>query len=123
MKFIKFVAIALFAVGTGIVFLDGSAFVGMSGTGVASSAQELLGAELYKANCAKCHGENGSGGHAPDLTAEKRQAKWVASDSKLVGRITHGTIGMPAFGKKLTAANIQSIADYVRTLKSAIASS
>lgn len=75
------------------------------------------GAELFQNNCARCHGADGTGGKGPDLTSEKRQAKWKESDEKLVKKITKGGLFMPKFGKKLKPEEIKAIADYVRTLK------
>lgn len=84
---------------------------------IANFPQSASGAELYVQNCSRCHGETGRGGRGPDLTSAKRQEKWKDSDAKLVNKITNGGIVMPAFKKKLSAEQIQSIADYVRTLK------
>ncbi len=78
---------------------------------------ESSGAELYKENCARCHGADGTGGKGPNLASEKRQAKWRESDVKLVNKITKGGMFMPSFGKKLKAEEIKEIASYVRTLK------
>lgn len=84
-----------------------------------ASAFELgsSGAELFKENCARCHGADGTGGKGPNLASAKRQEKWKASDEKLVKKITNGGLFMPSFGKKLKAEEIKQIADYVRTLK------
>jgi|SRR5215203_5449070 len=82
-----------------------------------SSAQTVSGAELFKANCPRCHGGDAKGGKGPDLTTEKKQAKWKDTDEKLVKKITNGGFGMPKFGKKLKPEEIKAIADYVRTLK------
>lgn len=78
---------------------------------------DLSGAELFANNCARCHGADGTGGKGPDLTSEKRQAKWKESDEKLVKKITNGGFIMPSFRKKLKPVEIQAIADHVRTLK------
>lgn len=78
---------------------------------------DISGAELFANNCARCHGADGTGGKGPDLTSEKRQAKWKDSDEKLVKKITNGGFIMPSFRKKLKADEIQAIADHVRTLK------
>ena len=68
-------------------------------------------------NCARCHGSDGKGGKGPNLASEKRQAKWLESDAKLIRKITKGGLFMPSFGKKLKAEEIKAIADHVRTLK------
>lgn len=82
-----------------------------------SLAQELSGKDLFKNNCARCHGDDGTGGKGPNLTTEKKQAKWKDGDEKLVKKITGGGFGMPKFGKKLKPEEIKAIAAYVRSLK------
>lgn len=76
------------------------------------------GRALFLANCARCHGDDAKGKKGPDLTAAKRQAKWKDSDASLIKRITNGAFGMPKFGKTLKPEEIQTIANYVRSLKS-----
>lgn len=77
------------------------------------------GEELFKANCARCHGNNGEGGKGPNLTTEGKKAKWKDSDEKIVKQIQKGGFFMPSFRKKLTDEEIRSIAAYVRDLPSA----
>lgn len=88
----------------------------VSGKPETVSAAGLPSEELFKANCARCHGDNGGGGKGPNLTTEKKKAKWKDSDQKLVDKITKGGFIMPSFRKKLNADEIKSIAAYVRTL-------
>jgi len=54
---------------------------------------------LYKQNCSACHGENGSGGPAIDLSNPNYQA--LVDDASLRHCITSGMPGtqMPAFGE------------------------
>jgi cbb3-type cytochrome c oxidase subunit III len=78
---------------------------------------DASGADLFKANCARCHGEDAKGGKGPNLTTEKKQAKWRDSDEKLVRKITNGGFGMPKFGKRLKPEEIKAIAAYVRSLR------
>ena len=54
---------------------------------------------LYKQNCSACHGENGSGGPAIDLSNPNYQA--LVDDATLRRSITSGMPGtqMPAFGE------------------------
>jgi mono/diheme cytochrome c family protein len=54
---------------------------------------------LYKQNCSACHGENGSGGPALDLSNPTYQA--LVDDTSLRRSITSGMSGteMPAFGE------------------------
>ncbi len=78
---------------------------------------------LYKQKCAKCHAADGSGdtslgriANAPDFT----DAGWWAkhpNTAERVNTITRGKKSMPAFGKKLTRAQIASLAAYVQRFK------
>ncbi len=80
------------------------------------------GAELYQANCAACHGESGEGDGpqaadlvVPDLTNQEFMAGRSADD--LYQAISLGAGGnMPAFGEKLSEAELWALADYTRSL-------
>lgn len=78
-------------------------------------------ATIYKTECATCHGSNG---HptlkgrlrgAPNFTEARWQAK--VSDDHIFNTISNGRDRMPAFGKKLSQAEIESLVHYVRHLK------
>jgi mono/diheme cytochrome c family protein len=78
---------------------------------------------LYKQKCAKCHGADGSGdtslgriSNAPDFTDVGWWAKHP-NPAERVNTITRGKKSMPAFGKKLTKAQITSLATYVQKFK------
>ena len=73
----------------------------------------LPGQLLFQQNCVRCHGANGKRGlnGAHDLTK---------SNLNGFGRtylVTNGMGKMPAFGKKLTAAQVQQVVAYSLTLK------
>ncbi len=77
--------------------------------------------DLYQQNCARCHGADGKSEtelgqlfDAPDLTSRKVQRMGKKQISRV---IINGKGGMPAFKKKLNAAQIASLSDYVRSLK------
>jgi mono/diheme cytochrome c family protein len=77
---------------------------------------------LYKQKCSKCHGADGSGDTslgrvygAPDFTDAGWRAKHPGSE--YVAVITRGKKNMPAFGKKLTRAQISSLATYIQRFK------
>ena len=80
------------------------------------------GQKLYKANCAACHREDGTGGKVtiegrtmkPDnLTDDRRKA---LSDQKMLSVIHDGIEdeGMPAMKDKLSEAEMREIVRYVR---------
>lgn len=80
------------------------------------------GAALYKAKCALCHGADGSGQtpvgksmKMPDLRSAEVQK---LTDIELTKVISGGKGKMPAYGQKLTTAEIQSIIAQIRTLNS-----
>ena len=73
---------------------------------------------LYVQNCARCHGSNGKAEtalgrklEADDLTTS------TASEGKIIRMITNGRGKMPGFKRKLTPAQITSIAGYVKSLQ------
>jgi cytochrome c6 len=84
-------------------------------------AHAQAGADTYKAKCQMCHAADGSGNtpagkamkalplNSPDLIK--------ASDADLIAATTNGKGKMPAYGTKLSAAEIKSSIAYVRTLQ------
>lgn len=79
-------------------------------------------ATIYKSQCASCHGSDGRAktfkakfNGAKDLT----RASWqeTTSDEHIFNVISNGHEKMPAFGKKLSQAEIESLVAYVRKLK------
>jgi cbb3-type cytochrome c oxidase subunit III len=77
---------------------------------------------LFTKNCATCHGNDGQAktfkaklNHARNLTDSAWQAN--VTDERLFNSITNGRGHMPAWGKKLTESEINSLVAYVRQLK------
>jgi mono/diheme cytochrome c family protein len=78
------------------------------------------GASLFKAKCAACHGDEGSGNttlgksmkirdfHSPDVQKQ--------TDAQLTDMITTGKGAMPAYKGKLTDDQIKQIVGYIRDL-------
>ena len=68
------------------------------------------GKTTYDANCAVCHGADGSGtGANPNIKSE-------SDDAKIVDIIITGDGAMPAFGDKLSDQEIADTMGYVLTL-------
>jgi mono/diheme cytochrome c family protein len=70
--------------------------------------------ELFKKDCAKCHGENGRAETTRGQNLRARNftdAEWQASvtDAELIKSVTDGKDDMPPWGKKLTPEQIQSL--------------
>lgn len=114
---IKSVVTISFILLIGVVVFETTLTPTTVATGFTSPTRDVSGKDLFKANCARCHGDTGGGGKGPNLTSEKRQAKWKESDDKLVKKIGGGGFGMPKFTKKLTPDEIKAIATYIRSLK------
>jgi mono/diheme cytochrome c family protein len=78
-------------------------------------------AALYARHCASCHGKDGRAktfkakfNHARDLTDPLWQDE--VSDEGLYNSIMNGKKKMPAYRKKLSEAQVNSVITYVRTL-------
>jgi len=92
-----------------------------------SAPAELSGQTIYQQQCATCHGADGQGvaGVFPPLAG----SEWVQGDDETLARILlHGLQGpvevdgrpynsvMPAFGERLSDAEIAATLTYVRSL-------
>jgi cytochrome c oxidase cbb3-type subunit 3 len=90
----------------------------LSGLDVAASANMAKGKELFEANCASCHGENGKGMKevgAPDLTDKI----WLYGSSRqaMVEGLNNGRgAQMPAWVARLDDVTIKSLVVYVSSL-------
>jgi mono/diheme cytochrome c family protein len=79
------------------------------------------GEPVFKKNCVMCHGADGTGKTkmglklgAADLTSNDVQA---LSDEARAQTVRNGKDKMPPFEKTLTADEITSVIQYVRTLR------
>lgn len=77
-------------------------------------------AKLFKANCALCHGADGSGNtptgkamKAKDLKSDEVQKQ---TDAALTEVISKGRNKMPAFGSKFSPDVISSLVVYIRQI-------
>ena len=79
------------------------------------------GAALYKAFCTTCHGANGAGdtpaGKAMKVKDLKAPEVQKQTDIELTKVISGGKGKMPAYGKKMSTADIQAVIAHFRTLK------
>ena len=73
------------------------------------------GAELYSANCARCHGSDGGGGIGPQLSDGQVVEEFPDAAGE-VEVVTDGRGSMPAFGDRLSPAEIDDVVEYTRTL-------
>lgn len=73
------------------------------------------GADLYRVNCAACHGADGAGGAATSLLGSS------LDEAGMIEIITSGEGAMPGFGATLTPEQIGAIAIFVEGLGSGAA--
>lgn len=78
------------------------------------------GAAVYAGNCAVCHGTDGRAqtrkgreADAVDLTS----SEWSPDAGRDTRIVTRGKGSMPAFGRKLTKAQISAVVQYIRRFK------
>ena len=113
----KLFAIA-FSVAIGVFVLIPSETV--SATPAEVNTEAVMQASLYRAHCARCHGNDGRSNtkegrqtEADDLTEESVKAM---STEKMTRIIRNGKGEMPEFASKLKASQIAAIVRYVRGL-------
>jgi mono/diheme cytochrome c family protein len=75
-------------------------------------AEDAGGAEIYAAECARCHGSELQGGVGPSLGPGSDAA--ARSDEFLITTITRGRSPMPAFGEALSEEQILRVVRYIR---------
>ena len=114
--------LSLIVLAAATIFLLALAAHSFGSTLPAGSQQEADANSLFAKNCASCHGKDGKAktfkakfNHARNLTDPEWQAS--VTDERLFNSITNGRGHMPAWGKKLSEANINSLVAYVRQLK------
>jgi cbb3-type cytochrome c oxidase subunit III len=87
-----------------------------------SAEQSVDPSVVFDKHCSTCHGKDGQAktfkakfNHARNLTDAKWQAE--VSDERIFNSISNGKGKMPAWGKKLSEAQINALVGYVRKLK------
>ena len=72
-------------------------------------------AEIFAANCAKCHGTDGRAKTAKGKRAGATDftSDWNRDEARGIRIITNGKSEMPSFKKKLSASEIKSVFNYV----------
>jgi len=82
--------------------------------------------DLFRSNCARCHGPDGRGdtplGHTyntPDFTRDEwwRKHAEITGTPSLISIVSRGKGGMPAFGKKLRRTEIRLLVNYIRRFR------
>ena len=81
-------------------------------SGASEGGKADKGPEIYKSDCAMCHGEDLEGGIGPALRGPKFIYGGTLADHARV--VADGTPnGMPAFGKQLGAEKVRAVAHYI----------
>lgn len=87
----------------------------------ATTAAAEDAAAIFKAKCATCHGADGSGNTPVGKKLAVRDLRSAdvqkQSNAQLAGVISKGKLKMPAFGKSLSADQINQLVAHIRTLK------
>ena len=88
---------------------------------VSAQDAQSSGAEIYKARCAMCHGNEGMAdtpaGKVFKAASFSDPAIVKIADADRLAIVKKGKDKMPAFGDKLTDDQIKSVLDYIRTLQ------
>ncbi|AFY55976.1 cytochrome c, mono- and diheme variants family [Rivularia sp. PCC 7116] len=81
---------------------------------VVMAASHEEGAQLFKQNCAACHAGGGNLVAANKTLKKEALEKYdMYSKEAIVYQVTNGKNAMPAFGKRLSSEQIESLAGYV----------
>ncbi len=72
-------------------------------------------ASTFKAKCSMCHGADGKGGKMGTRDFASPEVK-AETDAQLTDIITKGKGKMPAYGGKISDADIKGLVAYVRSL-------
>jgi mono/diheme cytochrome c family protein len=108
--------LVFFAVAFGVAFASRA----MSGEPVNVGPRSA--AELYARNCASCHGRDGQARtfkgklkHARNLADSDWQGR--VSDERIFNSLMNGKGKMPAYGKRFSEQEIDSLVSHVRALR------
>ena len=110
-KFLKLGIVSGFLVAVTFLAFSNSAQATISAVETATSPRSL-----YVQNCARCHGSDGKSQTATGRKVDASDISGGTSASKTIRLVTNGKGKMPSFRRKLTAAQIASIAGYVQSL-------
>jgi mono/diheme cytochrome c family protein len=93
-----------------------TAFVLFAAAGVTLFARDKQEgpSAVFKEYCARCHGENGTGNTPRGkqlMASDFTDLEWLSarSDADLIKAVATGGQAMPAFGKRLTPEQIESL--------------
>jgi mono/diheme cytochrome c family protein len=83
-------------------------------SGSGGAARSGPGYDVYLANCARCHGQDGQGGVGPKL-AGGAVVKAFPNRADQIRLVENGEGTMPSFKNRLSTAEIEDVVTYTRT--------
>jgi mono/diheme cytochrome c family protein len=89
-------------------------FANEPGGGSGATAKSGPGYDVYLANCARCHGQDGQGGVGPKL-AGGAVVRAFPDPADQIRLVEDGEGSMPSFKGKLSRAEIEDVVSYTRT--------
>ena len=72
---------------------------------------KIDGGSIYAQNCSRCHGSTGKEGRAPNITRDE------FTKNEVYDKVSNGAGRMPSFATKLSANEIDAVAEFVVHLK------
>src|SRR2546427_7797563 len=109
-RFVNVIEILTLVVALGFVV---ALFANEPGGGAGGTAKSGPGYDVYLANCARCHGQDGQGGVGPKLAGVVTLDFPDAREEIAV--VPNGRAGMPPFKNDLNRADIQDVVTYTPT--------
>ena len=88
-------------------------FINPSESKAPATTANPQGAAVFSDSCATCHGSDGEGGFGPRL-AGGRVVDAFPDEADQIAFVTEGQDGMPAFGGRLSPADIAAVVRYTR---------
>jgi mono/diheme cytochrome c family protein len=89
-------------------------FANEPGGGSGATAKSGPGYDVYLANCARCHGQDGQGGVGPKL-AGGAVVRAFPDPADQIRLVEDGEGSMPSFKSTLSRAEIEDVVAYTRT--------
>ena len=109
-RFVNVIEIVTLVVALGFVV----ALFANEPSGGGATARSGPGYDVYHANCARCHGQDGQGGVGPKL-AGGAVVKAFPDPADQIRLVEDGEGTMPSFKNRLSTAQIEDVVAYTRT--------
>jgi mono/diheme cytochrome c family protein len=110
-RVVNVIEIVTFVVAVGFVI---ALFANEPGGGSGATAKSGPGYDVYLANCARCHGQDGQGGVGPEL-AGGATVQAFPDPADEIRLVEDGEGVMPSFKGDLSRAQIEDVVAYTRT--------